>query len=648
MARFEVSINGAIHEIEAPDAQAAALALQHPEGLADAKTGAPLQPTSGAEWGEALRRAGSGVVQLAGYFGGSQQQQDSYAKQEDARRAAFKAKEGEGADTSADLLSGLVPTGIGAGAANESTSLIRTLARRMATGGAVSATQYVPEGGSRAENVALGAATGGAVHATVGLLPRIKNIVTNAITDGEKNPRVAAAVKDAQDFFQGSDAVKTPAPYTIGQATASPNVASVEKLAFGPKQQELYATQADQAAARFQELAGRAQTVSKLDTSSQGVANAVNDTLNTTVMGMRGTRSAAFKAGMSEVLAAAGPGGGPGVVPLTNLSNAYQDILKEDANAFNIHGPTLPQGVMTAAGAVAKATTLGSKIKVPTIQYLLQGLGQDAPHGAGAFLANSSDARLEMYRNRLRTALDKDIDSAGVTAASNPAFAKLLDVRKTYAQQSQALRTVEDGTLNRLFGNPAAIATPGQALDKFYSMRPADQQAAVSLLQNNHPEVLDAMRANRIRTAVTDATTAGAAKNSAFDLATFNESMFGGDKANSPLFGGDAVSQQMRAGAAHLRVLLNTARAGGGSPIAPSDVAINLVSLTPAFIARQVARALTGTSGDRLLGTPEGLAALRTLSVTSGRKSAATAQALAYVMGLSQQPQQPPSEQPAQ
>ena len=146
------------------------------------------------------------------------------------------------------------------------------------------------------------------------------------------------------------------------------------------------------------------------------------------------------------------------------------------------------------------------------------------------------------------------------------------------------------------------------------------------------------MRANRITTAIRDATVPGAAKNSAFGVSAFNKSMFGGDKALDPLWGNDETSRAIKAGAAHLRILLNSTEGGPGSLVTPSDLAINAVSRNPAFAARIATRVAYGKWGDKLLGTPEGLAALRTLANTSGRSRAAVAQASAYLIGLAQTP----------
>lgn len=667
MPTFQVQHDGKTYEVQADSAEHAAAAFDAPDPKA---TKGPQWPTTspwyttpgspeagqpipkgdglglrgaGERLAEPITRAAEGFAQLmesgASYLpGGNPQSAADLTKATDARRAAYEKRQGPGSGTQADIASGLLPVGAASAEANASTSFFKALMRRTATGGAISAAQYVPEGGSRTQNALFGAAGAAALHTVAAAVPAVKNVVTRAITKAEANPRTAATVAGASNFFKGSNAVENPAPYSLGQQSGDPVVTRLEQRAFGPQQQELGARQADEAAARFGELADRAATVSKLDASAPGVAGAVNSTLRNTVLGMRSERSQGFKAGMSTVLAMAGPGGGPGLVPLTNLSNEYAAIIVEDANAFNINGQILPKGVERAAEEVQKATSAGAKIKIPTIQYILQGLSQDQPHGAGIFMS-TADARVEMYRSRLKAALEKDLDSAGVNATSSPAFAALQKTRKTYAQQSDALRKVEDGSLNQLFGNPQALATPQAALDKFYGLRSADQQTAVDLLSKNHPEALDAMRAHRIRTALTDAQTAGAAKNSAFDIQKFNDDMFGGDKANSPLWGNDANSQQIRAGAAHLRVLLNAPQGGGGSLIAPEDISINLVSRTAAFVARIVTRAAYGKYGDQLLGTPEGLAALRTLSNTSSRKGAAFNQALAYVQGLAQQPQ---------
>src|SRR4029077_349513 len=64
---------------------------------------------------EPLRRTGAGLVQLAGVFGGTPEQQASFTKQEDARRAAYEARQGAGSGTQADIASALIPSAGAAG-----------------------------------------------------------------------------------------------------------------------------------------------------------------------------------------------------------------------------------------------------------------------------------------------------------------------------------------------------------------------------------------------------------------------------------------------------------------------------------------------------------------------------------------------------
>lgn len=616
----------------------------------DPQTGQPVTTTTpgapkGGNWltgggqrmAEPIIEAAEGVGDLVGSFATKSASAD-YKQMVDKRRDAYYNANPEDSRTVNALAASAVPIGGAAGATTRTEGYLMALARQMGIGAIAGGSQYTPEGGSKGMQIGAGALFGGLMQGVGGALPAAKNLVARNIQKAESAfPRITEAVKEAGSFFTGSAKVPEPAPYSVGQSTGAPNAIRLEQAAAGPEQQNLRASQFDQVRTRFNELADQAGNASKLDTSAPAVAGAVNTTLRNTTLQMRSARNVGFQAGMQDVATLAGPSGGPGLVPLTNLTNAYESILRQDANAFNIHGTTLPSGVEATLDSLKKAP--GARVKIPTLQYILQGIGQDAPHGAGVFLTQA-DARTEMYRQQLKAALEKDIDTAGIKPGTNAAFDKLQDVRKTYAQQSDQLRTLEDGALNKLFGSPDKLATPQAALDAFHGMRSADQVTSVDLLSKNHPEVLDAMRAHQLRTAITDATGNGPAKTSTFDLQKFNETMFGGDKANSPLWGGNTdVEKAMRAGASHLRVLMNTPGGGPGMLVTPADVAMNLVSMNPIFASRLVSRIVYAGYGDKLLGTPEGLAAIRTLSNTSSRSRAAVSQAMTYLTGLAGQQQ---------
>lgn len=667
MALYEVEHNGSKYQVQADSAEHAAAAFDPPAAAPDRRADAPAgtfvdphtgqpattsQPSDpeGGNWlagagrrvAEPLVRAAEGAGDLVGAFA-RKDAQAGYKSQVDARNAAYDQANPQDSPAVNDALGAAASSAIPIGAATKTTTLMGAIAKGMGVGATSAALQYTKPGDSKAQQVGIGAGAGG-VFATLGAaIPAAKNVVTRVIQRAENNPRVKEVVDAAKGFFTGSARVPTPMPYTIPQASASPALERLTGRAFGPQQQELGATQADQARTRFSEIADQASSIAKIPATSQAVVESVNTALNQTVTGLRQARTAAFQKGMTATLAAdaAAPGT---TVGLDNLRQAYADVISQDGNAFNIHGKTLPKSFQTTLDLLSPTTAGAAKVtavRIPTLQYIMQGLGQDAQHGAGTFMS-PADARLERYRKMLFDGLQQDIDAAGVKAGSNPAYAQLKATRQAYAQHSDQLRQIENDSITKLFGSPEAVQNPAQALDKFYALKPDDQKFAVTLLNNRSPATVEAMRSHQINTALQQATMAGNAKNSTFDLATFNETMFGQGRGDSPLWQGsgttpgsvDVTARSVRQGAAHLRVLLNATPAGPGSVVGPEDLAINVIAANPAFLGRFVTRVVYGAKGDQLLGTPEGLAALRTLSNTTSRKSQAYGAAVSYIVNL--------------
>lgn len=679
MPLFEVEHAGKMYDVMAPNAEEAGMAFDPPHQTPPQPNPTPSLPAGWSvkpgemidskplkPWaqigrdindtaGEVLIRAREGVEDLirtaydASQGGGNvarnqnvphTQQLGDFKRQVEDRRAEFMRNHPGFSEGALDFAAGMVPVTGAVGSVKNATTLLGAVGRTVASGTVASGAQFTKDGDSKAQQMLVGGALAGTVGAVAGVAPAGFNRLGRMIeTARQGSPRVAAVRALAKEAGATT-------PLSIGQETGAPKLIQLERMYAGQKAQNLQADRVDEARRLFEGYAADAERLSQTrNVMPDNATGAVNNALNSTVNRMRATRSAAFKAGTAEVdaLDAATPAGRRPAIPLSNLQHAYSEILSIDSNAFNIHGETLPESIKDTFEQMRRwatvARTPSVRIRISALHDLMAGLGQDAPHGAATFL-DPKVARLEMFRNKLKAALDEDIEAAGVTEASSPAFRKLMEVRKTYAQQSDQLRRLENDSLASIFGSPEKLTSPQAALDRFYALRSADQRYAVNLLESQHPQVLAAMRAQRIRTAMTDATRAGNAKDSSFDLSAFNESLFGGDAANSPLWGGDsALTKKMQAGGAHLKLLLNSPAVGNGSGsvVGGHEVVTNAISRNATFVSRLVSRVAFGPIGDEMLGTPEGLAALRELArPTAGRKSQTYAAAMAWMVNHAQ------------
>lgn len=662
MPTFKVKANGQEYLVKAATAEEAASAFTEsppdrspnaPAGtFVDPQTGQPSPagtPTApeGGNWlagagrrlAEPVIEAAQGAGDLVGSFG-RKDAQINYKDQVDTRNAAYYKDHPEDSPGVNQALAGAIPVTGAAGEASAATGFFRALARRMLTGATVGASQYTPQGGSKGQQMVVGAGLAGAAHTVTGVLPAAANVVRRALVTGpEASNSTRAVVEAGRGFLPGTKALDsstpelTPTDYTIAQASAKPSVARLSQMAYNEEQQNHARLQVNQTATAFDELAGNIARAARTTSDSPTVATSINKAINTHLTTLRAQNSSLFRQGLADVRTEAGPTGGAPIA-LTNLKAKYASLAADDANPANFYGSVLPKSIQTMMDALKNVKA----IRPVMLQKLMAGLGQGAEHGGSQIGWSTEQRAAERARAGLFAALNEDIDSAGVSASTDPAFAQLRAVRDEYARRSAQVQHIEDSAVTRLFGDPRTLQEPQALLNKFYAMHPDDQKASIDILRRVAPDALGGMRSNLIRSALDSARTAGAAKDGMFDIAAFNRTLFAEGRDRSPLWQSDKFGDQVRQGAAHLKVLLNAVPAGGGSPLSPADVAINTVSMNLGFIARQLTRVLTGSEGDKLLGTPEGLKALRTLSNVSSRKSAAGAAALTWLTNLGQQP----------
>lgn len=652
MPTFEVEHDGKTYDVEAPDAKAAAGAFapqtsQQPAGFnsmramsgADpfgneqsdvsgnkAVMGAALRaPTGLAEGaGQAVVRAGKALGIVSPEY--AKDYEDAVANQ----RADF-AQNNEGGKAAlglSDTMQGMIPVG-GTAMATERVggrilSSLWNIGKAGALGGTVASTHVTEADKSKLGEIGVGAAFPAAFQTVAGVYPTIRNMVAGAIQRAIV-PRTQQMMQQAQNFFTGSEAVPNPAPFTLAQQTGNPIINRLENRARGSAMNELNATQLDQTRDRFAELADAA--------SRQGAAQisgGAGRTVQVLNREMRTVASNEYGRGLEEVEAL----GRNSYVraPLTNLRNAYQSILAEDANPFRVAGRALPPTFGRAYELLQQMGQQGYNASVTDVAQMLRG-----------FSAHSDDINIQRYAATLRAALDQDLSASmssnnipvphGTVNVTDEPFQRLNQIRTQYALRMQRVERLEDDSITRLFGDRKAFTDPRATLDKFYSLAPEDQRYAVNILEARAPGVLQAMRGDRIRTALDAAQKLGPATESTFDMGAFKSELFDGRKgvATSALWD-DATRTRMLEGGARMQILMNNMSKQGGSTVWPEEIAINVISRNPAFLSRIATRMAYGTHGDRLLGTPEGLAALRTFTNVGRPKAQSAAQAAAWVL----------------
>ena len=644
MPIFEVEVNGQAYEVDAPDEATALAAVQQPAQQA----AAPAQPPTmdqayqsqtraaeaqGQVGPELLSRAamrlpeGAGQLVLRGAAAVTDKAKPYYERYNEVvtqNRAASEAK-APGVNAAADVLSSAIPAGGAAGAVGRGVGYLRSLARASSVGAVFGSTMFAKDDQERLLNTSVNAAFPLATQALVGPVGATRNFVVRSLEAADSSPRVQAVRAAASEFFRGSQAVPEPLPYTIGQQTGSPILQKLEARAAGKVAQAYLARQSDQAAARFDEIARQAEQRAQMPATSPEIVSRTNRTVDVLDMQLRREKNRAFVEGMNEV--AALPGASERF-RLTNLEQEFNSIMQEADNPFNIKGNQLPPAFRRVQDAIRGRSNDG--VQVLELQRLMAGLGQDRPRGQA--ILSEADRQLEAYRSRLFTALNQDVDSLG---APSQALERLQQVRQRYAQQSEALRRLEDSNINRLFGSQEAFANPAATLQRFYGLAPEDQRFAVDILERRAPDVLRAMQAHRLTSALDAATEAGPAQQARLNISKFTSDLFGGRDGlkGSQLWNG-RTRQQVLQGAAHLSMIQNSVPRSAAAPAWPEEISINLVSRSAAFMARLATRIAYGTQGEKLFFTPAGLQALQTIAETGSKPTQATSQAVAYMLSL--------------
>jgi hypothetical protein len=279
-----------------------------------------------------------------------------------------------------------------------------------------------------------------------------------------------------------------------------------------------------------------------------------------------------------------------------------------------------------------------AKLTVTGLRRLEEGLNAGRSYGK-AVIESDSERRLNLIRTRLKKAAQQSVEGGG----NSPGFQRLKQIQGDYSQDMDRRRMLTDGVLNDLFGDKG-LADPDTAFQKFIKASPESQRTAVALLNHRGPEHLQYFRKLHLDSILDDATRGvKAASESPLDVPTLLGKLNGSEIQDSPLYTA-AEKKLLKANAADLRIILNHLPdpTKVGTDITPADTLINIVSRSPEFVARFVARAVTGLNAEKLMFTQEGRKALSTLRNLRGARAVEFDRSMAYLSYLIADEQQEP------
>lgn len=474
---------------------------------------------------------------------------------------------------------------------------------------------------------------------------------TGMVSEGLKNnlvrtilrrqdPESTRGAAQATDFF--SSVGVTPAndtPLSLGQQTGDPRIISYENRFTDVQTRDFSKTQNNDLLNAAQALRDQLNSAAG-GSGVAGVGAGTYNAIDKVDGAIRLQRVTDWNNGVDNVNnvadAVRSATGAPVTFPITNTVKTVNDVVKDLNNPAAMSDPAIKSRLNSLAVLLNDAQSKGGKFTPQGLMGMLQGLNAGKIYGSGAAggAPGGADAALEAIRSKVMDAVYTDAAAAGTTA--QPVATAIADMRARYAQQSEALRRLQNDTMTKLFGNADVMSDPASATDAFLKLDPSAQNYGVQILRERAPQVLYGMQSRMIENAINAATDpTKAAMAGQFDIKAFSDSLYGSGAVRSGIFTSDTL-KQVEDAKGYISSIMNNKNSivRPGTQIWPEDIAINLISRSPEFLARAVTRVMTGLNAEKLFVTPEGINALKTVSnLRSAPKEAATAAAL-YLGGL--------------
>ena len=448
----------------------------------------------------------------------------------------------------------------------------------------------------------------------------IKNMFVRAVLR-RSDPESVRAADQAGEFFKSVGVTPTnEAPLSLGQISGDPRLISYENRFTDVRTRDYAKTQNNDLLQGVQAL--RDQLNQKAGgTGPNGVGAGVYNAINEADGNLRILRNTDWEAGRKNVAdvaaaARAANGGAPITFPITNTLGTINAVVKDLDNPAAMADPSIKARLQNLQSLLQDAQTKGGKFTPQGLMGMLEGLNAGKTYGGAAAggAPGGADAALEAIRSKVMDAIYADAAAGGQQA--QPVAAAIADMRQRYAFQSDALRKLQDDTMNKLFGDKETLANSAAAVDKFLALDPSAQRYGVQLLRERAPQVLYGMQSRMIENAINAAMDAAKpAMSGQFDPIAFSNSLYGNGAVRSGVMTSDTL-KQIESAKGYITGILNNKNSitRPGTQVWPEDIAINIISQSPEFMARAVTRVMTGLNAEKLFVTPEGINAMRIVS----------------------------------
>jgi hypothetical protein len=480
-----------------------------------------------------------------------------------------------------------------AGLARGATTLTGNLIRQATAGGAQAAVQFDADGSGW--DTILGASGSAATGILTGLGSAVRNMAARGLQKA-RSARTAQALDSAASVLPNFEQT-----VTLAQRTGIPEIKTLEQAAYNSTLTKAYADQTDKLIEDVSNvLQQNIAPGQNLDTDFIRARAVADNALKS----LRDNTARQWNAGLARVKSLI-PTSGPRNVPAQNVvaqfgeeRENFENVLKT-MSRLKISNRTMNalKGVLDPRTTVPNQHPRVKGLDVDTLADMMQGLT--------GLQRETTDPVVKGFATRMRVAIDKDIQNlASYNGPALPAVSELLQTRAEYQRGKMLQKLMQDSVTYKLLGvgqKPgAAIPRSDELLANFSSFSPEKQREVRIWAEQHSPDILRTMRQATINDAVQRARTIGPASDSVNDLGQLTDALFdsnrGFDLRTSGLW--DKTDQAKFEGIRNaLRVVANqrTAGRGAGTPIKSEDIAINLISRSMPFLARQISRVAFGS-----------------------------------------------------
>lgn len=453
-------------------------------------------------------------------------------------------------------------------------------------------------------------------------------------------------------------------PFTFAMQSGAPYARTLEGQSMNNTLQDVYRTIQQKFVAKFQSVMGlsadSATAPSIDDAFAAGLKQAQDG-----IAGLRKSASQAYDQGMAQAqklsdtiqtgTTPAGPRGPmtftQGGVPQTGSVGAWQtkpqgftmpvqnfsqqlNVVEQQAKDAVANGGDNDEKLISFIDAVKGSATANGAL-APMNAKSVAGTLRGLTH---LMMNEDSPPTTVALAHKMMDAMNSDLDLIPQGSQEGSVVGQILQTRDAYKQALTNMETLRQSATYKMFGlgNGQTQTNPEQLLNIFNGFNASKQRQVVGWMNANSPELLQSMRRQVVSAAVGNSgLNTFSASNSDVSSSKLIDSLFkDGKLASSGLWNADQIKQMyaFRDGA---NIIENVAIPGTGRNISTpgaAEVAPNVISMNPIFIARQLARGLVGLKGADMLTDPQALQYFTQLRNTSGPKQAAARAALgAYI-----------------